>query len=374
VTRALGSALEKAGCDVEYLGFEHVFRRWAARPGMAPAGVGHSIRFPWLVAHRLAADARRFDIVDASLGDAWVWASLGRPGARRPLGLVARSHGLEHVTDKAVRAAARTGGLPLSRKYPIYHGGYRLWEVSKSLRLSDRCILLNQAERAWAADRLGVPRERLVLIPNAIDETFHRAAPAKPVGEGPVRLAFVGSWIPRKGTSTLVEVLEQLATDGIPFRLSILGCGDAAAARADLPRALADRISIVPAYRGNELPSLLADHELLLFPSRSEGSSLALVEAMACGLAPLATRVGAAPDLITPDHDGVLVDVGDATTIAAHVTRLAGDRAALTRMRLAAQETARRYRWDEIAARTLRAYEQALASRSRSLWCSSPAG
>jgi glycosyltransferase involved in cell wall biosynthesis len=337
---------------VQYLAFEHAYR--SSREGVAQ-GLG----FPWRVAQRLAKEAPRFDVVDASFGDAWVWASLGRPRAKRPLGLIARSHGLEHIQDEALRAAARAGGPPLRRRYPVYHGGYRLWEVARSLRLSDRCILLNQEERAYVSERLGVPPERLVVIPNAIDDVFHGLPPAEPVLDGPLRLAFVGSWIPRKGTGTLVQVVERLARDGVDFRLSVLGCGDASLARADLPAGLAETASIVPAYRHEELPGLLAGQELLLFPSRSEGSSLALVEAMACGLAPIATSVGAAPELLTPEN-GVLTDVGDAEAIAAHVARLAADRSALSRMRRAAQETARAYRWDEIATRTLGVYEQAL--------------
>ncbi|HKN94498.1 MAG TPA: glycosyltransferase family 4 protein [Thermoleophilaceae bacterium] len=352
-TRALGAALERAGCEVEYLGFEQAFPRSTA------TGLRHSIEFPWRVARLLAKQARRFDVVDASLGDTWVWGTLGRPRAGRSHALIARSHGLEHVVDRAVRAAARAEGPPLSRRYPVYHGGYRLWEVARSMRLSDRCVLLNEEEREYAAGELGIPRERLVVLPNGVDDRFHAAAPAKPVDGGPVRLAFVGSWIPRKGTATLARALERLSANGVEFRLSVLGCGDESAARADLPSS--HSISILPAYRNEELPSLLAGHELLLFPSRSEGASVALLEAMACGLAPIATSVGAAPEVITGEN-GVLVDVGDADALADNVARLAADRGALNQMRRAAQATAGGYRWHDIAQRTVRLYEQALAS------------
>ncbi len=352
-TRALGAALERAGCEVEYLGFEQAFPRSAA------PGLRHSVEFPWRVARLLARQARGFDVVDASLGDTWVWATLGRPRAKRPQVLIARSHGLEHVVDRAVRAAARAEGPPLSRKYPVYHGGYRLWEVARSMRLSDRCALLNEEEREYAAGRLGIPRERLVVLPNGVDDRFHDAAPAEPVEDGPVRLAFVGSWIPRKGTATLACALERLSADGVEFTLSVLGCGDESAARADLASAPTDSISILPTYRNEELPSLLAGQELLLFPSRSEGASVALLEGMACGLAPIATSVGAAPEVITGEN-GVLIDVGDADALAAHVARLAADRGPLNEMRRAAQATARGYRWDGIAERTIRVYERGL--------------
>jgi glycosyltransferase involved in cell wall biosynthesis len=359
--RGLGSSLEQAGCEVEYLGFERAFPCWA-QSSPPREGVVRQIAFPWAVVRFLLEHARRFDVIDCSTGDAWLWASAGRPRARPAQALITRSVGLEHVVDEAARRAARSGGPRLSRRYPLYHGGFRLWEVARSLRLADRCILLNQIDRDYAASRLGIPEERLVVIPAAVDDRFHQVPAVRDGPDGPVRLAFVGSWIPRKGTDTLVETLERLTAGEVSFTLSILGCGDGAAVRAALPAALGERVSIVPSYDNEELPSLLEGHHILLFPSRAEGWGLALVEAMACGLAPLATRVGGPLEIIRSGRDGVLVEVGDSDALASQIAGLAADRPRLARMRRAAQATARDYRWGEIAGRTLDVYEEALGA------------
>ena len=52
--------------------------------------------------------------------------------------------GLEHTVDKWQRDEAAAGKMNLSWKYPLYHGGFRLWEVRKSLQQSDHNLLLNE--------------------------------------------------------------------------------------------------------------------------------------------------------------------------------------------------------------------------------------
>ncbi len=271
-----------------------------------------------------------------------------------------RAHGLEHLAAERARSAARERGESLSWKYPLYHGGLRLREVGRSLRLSDHCVLLNPGDRDYVRDRLGVAQERLSVIHNGVPDYFHDRPPPEPV-EGPVRMAFLGRWSSDKGAPTVVEALAGLADRGVAGSLTVLGTlGDPGEVLADIPEALHSSVSVVPRFPNRRLPELLTGHELFVFPSRSEGASGALVEAMACGLAPVATPVGGAPEVVT-DGAGVLVD---AAGIAEAVARLAQDRDALLQMRTRAQRAASRYRWSDVAARTIEVYERAVAVRS----------
>jgi glycosyltransferase involved in cell wall biosynthesis len=351
-TLALGEALEQAGCTVGYVGYDHVFA------DVQEERVGYQLGFPWFAARELRRRAGAFDVVDASTGDAWVWASLGRPGSRATA-LVTRAHGLEHVVDESVRAAAREGGRRLSWKYPIYHGGLRLWEVRRSLRLADHCVLLNPRDRDYVRDRMGIADGRLSVVPNGIADRVYEAPPAEPV-EGPVRLAFIGRWSAQKGAGEVVETGVRLHERGIDFSLAVLGTlSDPDAVLADFPDAVRPRISVTPRFENERLPELLAGHELFVFPSRSEGSSVALLEAMACGLAPVATPVGAAPEVIQ-EGSGVVVD---AAGVPDAVVRVASDRGALLDMRRAAQRAVAPFRWSDVAQRTIEVYERALARR-----------
>ncbi len=356
-TLALGAALEGAGCSVEYFSFDRAF----GEP--RPEGVGRKLRFPLRTAAYLRRRARRFDVVDASTGDTWLWSSLRRPGAPAHQVLIARSHGLEHVVDQAARRAGRDGGARLSWRYPIYHGGLRLREVRRSLALADHCILLNSVDRTWARERLGIPGDRLTVMPNGVAPHFADAPDAEAPEGGPVRLAFVGAWLSRKGKTAVVDAVALLAQRRLEFSLTLLGTGSGdEEVAADFPPEARKWISVTPSYPNAQLPRLLAGREVLLFPSLSEGSSVALLEGMASGLAPVASRVGAAPDIIDPDGNGVLVEPGDAAGVADAVERLAGDRGSLLRVRRCAQETARRHRWDHVAEATVSLYERVLGA------------
>jgi glycosyltransferase involved in cell wall biosynthesis len=79
---------------------------------------------------------------------------------------------------------------------------------------------------------------------------------------------------------------------------------------------------------------------VLLLPSRLESFGLAALEAMACGVVPVATRVGGLPELIDHGRDGFLEEVGDTDAQAARVVQLLTDRDLYNRMRWAARTKA----------------------------------
>jgi glycosyltransferase involved in cell wall biosynthesis len=360
ITLSLGAAFQALGCDVEYLGFAEAFGE-----NNVPSGTWAAVKYPWRVASILRKRAHDFDVFDISSGDNWVWAARGRPGAKPLHALITRSHGLEHVRNREIRAALSAQGKKPSWKFPIYRAGCRQWEVRQSLLRSDMNILGNEIDRAFAASELGVPAGKMVVLPNGIAAEFVQAAAPAVCGPGPVRLAFVGSWIPRKGISTLVESLQLLQTMAVDCRLRILGARtEAEKVIGMFHESVRPRINVIPAFEHTQLPALLAGEEILLFPSRSEGFSMALTEAMACGLAPIATPVGGAPLLIKQGKNGMLIPVDDAPALAAAVARFASDRPALLAIRQAAQSTAREYGWDCIARRTLDLYESVLRTRA----------
>jgi glycosyltransferase involved in cell wall biosynthesis len=354
----LGNALMELGCEVSYFGFGEAF------PSVTSYSAWHSLRFPWVLSRWLARNAGRFDVLDITTGDCWPWARVGRPGAKHRHALITRSHGLEQVVSEQLRADARAGLARLSWKYPLYHGGFRLWEVRQSLLVSDQVVLLNPMDRDYARDRLGVPTERITLIPHGLPEPFRALAPPEPLTEGPLRLAFVGSWIQRKGREDVVAVARELHEQGIAFSLSLLGTGFGEAEVLEaFPTSVRERIRVVPRYRHAELPGLLREHEVLLFPSHAEGYGMALIEAMACGLAPLSTPVGVAPEVIREGRSGRLIPIGAVPGFTAAVRAFAEDRNRLLDMRRAAQNAVQGMTWRDVALRTLRLYESVLQTR-----------
>ena len=358
-TLSLGAALAKRGCTVSYYSFDDAF-------GVSPSAneIGRMLRFPWRVADHLASAGAPYDVVDATTGDGWVWARRSRPGNPRAA-LVTRSHGLEHVVVNDLRQRARAGEVTLSRKYALYHGGFRLWEVRRSLTSADAQIFLNDTDRDYAMQSLGVSDTTSVVLPNGVPDALLDLPRILPVpGDAPISLAFVGSWIPRKGMHAVVAMASALRARNVAFTLRLLGTGvDAAAVLDAFSSDVRGQVTVQPKYEPEQLPALLAQSEVLLHPSWTEGFSLALVEGMACGLTPIATRSGGATTVIRDGENGLLLDEGSGVALADAVVRLSGDRDRLARLQVAAQEAMSPLRWDRVAAQTIDVYRAALARR-----------
>ncbi|NNB85166.1 glycosyltransferase family 4 protein [Corallococcus exiguus] len=361
VTLALGRALQARGCTVDFYSYGEAF------PGVEHFSALHNLRFPWVLSAHLARVARRYDVLDVTTGDAWPWAQAGRPGAARRHALVTRSHGLEHTVSEQLRADAREGKAQLSWKYPLYHGGFRLWEVARTLRLADRTVLLNAADMAYARERLRVPVSKLSLIPHGLAQAFHgRPLPAPPP-EGPLRLATVGTFIQRKGREDVIAAVSDLHARGLAFTLTLYGTGTPEPeVRAAFPASVQSHLRVVPHYAHATLPDLLANEEVLLFPSHAEGYGMALVEAMASGLVPVSTPVGVAPSVVQPGRTGLLFPIGDVAALVAAVRELAADAPRRYALRRAAQLEVQGLTWPDIAARTLSLYAEVLRIRADS--------
>ncbi|MCY7276890.1 MAG: glycosyltransferase family 4 protein, partial [Phormidesmis sp. CAN_BIN44] len=147
-------------------------------------------------------------------------------------------------------------------------------------------------------------------------------------------------------------------------RMSFLGTGCLEAeVHADFEPSVRDRVEVTPRYSRDSLPTLLKGHHIKLFPTLSEGFSVALVEAMACGLVPVTTTTPGPMEIVSDTVNGILMPPRDSQAIVEALERLICDRSYLDRLRRGAYETAQNYSWKQIAANTLILYEQALAKK-----------
>lgn len=127
----------------------------------------------------------------------------------------------------------------------------------------------------------------------------------------------------------------------LPARMVMIGDGPERAPAEALARELGidDRIRFLG--KQLEIAPLLAIGDVLLLPSEIEGFGLAALEAMACGVPPIASRVGGLPEVVTDGHDGMLCPVGDIEAMAEAATALLGDPERLRNVSAAARATAK---------------------------------
>jgi phosphatidyl-myo-inositol dimannoside synthase len=202
------------------------------------------------------------------------------------------------------------------------------------------------------------------LIPNGVDlEAFRPGVPS--AGAGPLRVICSARLIERKGQHHLIEAVHRLATEGVDLRLELVGTGDALAALEAQARRLkvADRVEFVGYVPREAIPQRYAAADVFVLPSFNEGLSLAALEAAATALPLVLSRTGGTADLVEEGVNGLTFDWADVGTLAAHLRRLAADRALARRMGEASRLRAQRFGWRAIAGQFEMLFEQNLSRR-----------
>lgn len=136
------------------------------------------------------------------------------------------------------------------------------------------------------------------------------------------KVLFLGWITANKGVFDILSAAEVLADENITFMLG--GDGDAYAALAEeiAKRKLQQQIRLLGWIRGNDKNRQLEDADIFILPSYREGYPNALIEAMACSLPVVASRVGSIPDLVTDGQNGFLIEAGEPAALAKHLKNL----------------------------------------------------
>ena len=154
---------------------------------------------------------------------------------------------------------------------------------------------------------------------------------------------FIGFDWERKGGPELVEAM-RLVQQRIPeASLTIVGCR---------PEIELNNCTIYGPLGPDELEPLFRKAQLFCMPSRLEPFGIVYVEAMTRGLPIVATNMGAVTDMVTPEENGLLVDVGNVAGLAGALTRLLADPELCARFGQASwRRTRQRYNWDTVISR-----------------------
>lgn len=176
----------------------------------------------------------------------------------------------------------------------------------------------------------GIPEQRIRVIPNGIHlapDRWSGGDPADPF------VAFVGnlSQQPLKGIDVLIEAWSLIARKSPAVRLRLIGGGNAAPLEAQArDLGIRDRIDFLGARR--DVQDHLLRCRVFVLPSRIEGMSNALLEAMALGIPCVATDISGSQDLIRSGVSGVLVPSEDPKALGEAIQELLEDPGAAAKM------------------------------------------
>jgi glycosyltransferase involved in cell wall biosynthesis len=220
----------------------------------------------------------------------------------------------------------------------------RVWSHAREL-VANSEDLSALAQRTYSA--------AMRVIPNGVDaEEF---APGAGMGRA-LRLLFVGRFVDRKNVPLVLRAMQHLSE----CTLTLVGEGKRDAKWRELARDLgiADRIRFVGHVAHVNLSPYYKDADVFVLPSDAEGMSNSLLEAMASGLAIVATDTGGASGLV--GSAGVIVPAGDDAAFATALQSLVSNRHAVHRMKIEARRRALTRTWRAVADEYRSVYEQAV--------------
>jgi phosphatidylinositol alpha-mannosyltransferase len=208
---------------------------------------------------------------------------------------------------------------------------------------------------AWTGRRFYGGEYR--IVPNGVDVPAEPPARANRQPGAPLRLAFVGQAVERKGLPVLLRAFEALG-DHVAVELLIVG-----AEREDVEPLMLDGgrgVTVLGKVSDAEKRAALASADLLVAPSLGgESFGMVLTEAFAAGTPVVASDIPGYRDVVRAGIDGVLVPAGDATSLAETLRDLAVEPRRHEAMAARAHDRAKRYAWPTVAGEVLDAYRDA---------------
>ena len=251
-------------------------------------------------------------------------------------------------------------GYPALKR--LYLGALTGWSARRA-----RAVIAVSAATARDVERLlGVPRERIRVVPNGVDTAALRPLPTADVAAFraahglPERIIlYLGTLEPRKNVPRLVRAFAAIRERTGATLVVAGGKGWFYEEIFRTVRALGlEECVRFPGYVPDaELPLWYNSAEVFAYPSLYEGFGLPALEALACGVPVIAASTSAFPEVV--GDAGLLVDPESDAALAAALERVLTDPALAGRLRAGGPAHARQFSWDASARATLAVYEQA---------------
>ncbi len=242
------------------------------------------------------------------------------------------------------------------------------WNIAEPERYSqfiDMCCGCNVLATETLLERGSIPEERLASVPNGVPSG---PKPAKrPLNKNVLQLAYAGRIEhPDKRVFDIPRILDVLDREGVPYHLSIAGSGPQ---DVQLKKMLAEHME---KGKVTHLGRLMVDElydrfysktDILLFPSPWEGWPLVVGEAISAGVIPAAAafRGSAKEQVLIPDYNAIMYQVGDPVSAGRKIAELARHPDRLNQLSLRAFETSQQYSWERCAERWSDVIERTLS-------------
>lgn len=227
--------------------------------------------------------------------------------------VAARLAGAAAIITRPVMMEDHVHLSPLRRR--IYAGIDRL-----TIRLADRVVAVSDAGRRHLSDVTGVPESRIELVYNGVDLVHYQPSSA-PTQRRPIRIGMAAQLTPPKGWLDYLSVAEKLGASHPDVEFQVIGDGPL---RGELGERIRERNleNVRLCGHVDDVSAALRDLDVFVLTSRREGLSMAVLEAMGCGLPVVATDVGGTREQVISGENGWICPPGDVESLADRISTL----------------------------------------------------
>jgi glycosyltransferase involved in cell wall biosynthesis len=234
-----------------------------------------------------------------------------------------------------------------------------------TLRRARALIATSHEIKNAIAESFQIPAARIHVIPTGINPELF--SPQRKGRTGPssraaaqINLIYIGGLYPPKGIEYLLKAVNPIFRQNDSLHLTLVGEGPL---KMDILKwiqhqGLQTRISLAGSLPHDQIPLKLRRSHIFILPSLREGTPNSLLEAMACGIPSIATRVGHIASIIDDGKDGLLVNPGSSDELKAKITLLLDDPALYRRIAKTCRNKALRYSQSESLKRIIGLYNE----------------
>ena len=236
-------------------------------------------------------------------------------------------HGYLFRANIIGRIAARIAGVP------VVISSIRVIEPEKQFKhfidrltasLVHMYIAVSEAARRFTIERVRVAPDRIVTVRNGIDCSSERSGRAPPlaVDEECINLALIGRFERQKGHAVFISALQEVVRRFPDVRAYFCGEGPGEQRIRQLVQRSGLSGHVVFAGVVRDIAAFMAHMDLIVLPSLWEGMPNVLLEAMAQARPVVASRVAGIDEVVADGKTGLLVEPGDAGSLAAGIIRV----------------------------------------------------
>lgn len=254
------------------------------------------------------------------------------------------SHGLERRGWQL--SLQGKGGAKVRRRTRVLFPLWRLRQCDSGLRNAARLLLINRQDAAFAEEYYRRDARRIFVFkngvyPSILDEIHQPTVPT---------ILFLGSWLERKGVSTLVDAAQILEKKSVCTNWLLVGTGvDREKILPRWPESIRPFVEVVPKFVKGSEESFFTRASLFVLPSYFEGQPLALLQAMEAGRCCITTDCCGQRDLIRHGFNGLLHMPGDAHRLASLIEECLADKKLITMLGGNAKYSVQGRNWEAVS-------------------------